>query len=230
MKTKIPNALLVWKQFEDHLAPGLGLSTADRAVYSHLVRHSRLEGKLRMRFSMDWIARGMGICRETGRDAVRRLGNLGALRLIERSKAGHLVEVRLPEEIPAIRAHLRKARSAPPQRAAVNLEKLDFFKNKALGQAIHARERGTCFYCLRRTPARKQCLDHVVPRAKSGCNSFRNLVSCCMECNTLKCERSAADLLAQRFREGLLTAAQLTGRLRALDALAAGKLRPTLPS
>ena len=56
MKTKIPNALLVWKQFEDVLAPRLGLSTAGRAVYSHLLWHSRLEGKLRFRFSMRWNA------------------------------------------------------------------------------------------------------------------------------------------------------------------------------
>jgi HNH endonuclease len=230
MKTKIPNALIVWKQFEDVLAPRLGLSTADRAVYCHLVRHSRLEGKVRIRFSMDWMARGMGFCRETGRDALRRLGNLGILRLIERGKAGHLVEVRLPDEIRAIRSHLRKAGNAAPQPAAVNLEKLDFFKNPALRQAIHARERGVCFYCLRRTSARKLCLDHVVPRAKQGRNTYRNLVSCCMECNTGKCERSAADHLSKLYREGRLTDAQLTSRFRAVDALASGKLRPTLPA
>ena len=76
MKTKLPNALRVWKQFEDVLAPRLGLSTADRAVYSYLLRHSRLEGKRRFRFSMRWMASGMGVSRETGRDAVRRLHNL----------------------------------------------------------------------------------------------------------------------------------------------------------
>ena len=51
-----------------------------------------------------------------------------------------------------------------------------------------------------------------------------------MECNTLKCERSAADHLSQLYREGRLTDAQLTGRFRTLDALAAGKLRPSLPT
>lgn len=149
MKPKIPNALLVWKQFEDVLAPRLGLSTADRAVYSHLLRHSRLEGKLRFRFSMRWMASGMGVSRETGRDAVRRLANLGALRLIERSKEGHLVEVHLPSEIRAFRPYLRK--SGNPAQQAAHLEKLDFFKNASRCQAIHARERGLCFYCLRRT-------------------------------------------------------------------------------
>jgi len=36
MPTKKPNAEQVWKQFEDHLAPRLGLCTIDRVVYSHL--------------------------------------------------------------------------------------------------------------------------------------------------------------------------------------------------
>ena len=229
MKSKIPNALRVWKQFEDVLAPRLGLSTADRAVYSFLLRHSRLEGKLRFRFSMRWLASGMGVSREAGRDAVRRLANLGALRLIERSKEGHLVEVHLPSEIRALRPYLSKTGNLARQ-TEVNLEKVDFFKNARLRPAIHARERGRCFYCLRRTNARERCLDHVVPRAKNGRNSYRNLVLACMECNTLKGERSAADHLSQLYREGRLTDAQLTGRFRALDDLAAGKLRPQLPS
>lgn len=227
MKSKIPNALRVWKQFEDVLAPRLGLSTADRAVYSHLLRHSRLEGKLRFRFSMRWMASGMGVSRETGRDAVRRLANLGALRLIERSKEGHLVEVHLPSEIRAFRPYLCKTGNLARQ-AAADLERLDFFKNARLRQVIHARERGLCFYCLRRTSARERCIDHVVPRAKNGRNSYRNLVLACMECNTLKGERSAADHLSQLYREGRLTDAQLTGRFRALDDLASGKLRPQL--
>lgn len=229
MKRKIPNALIVWKQFEDVLAPRLGLSTADRAVYSHLLRHSRLEGKLRFRFSMRWMASGMGVSRETGRDAVRRLANLGALRLIERGKEGHLVEVHLPSEIRAFRPYLRKTGNLARQ-AAANLEKLDFFKSASRRQVIHARECGLCFYCLRRTSARERCIDHVVPRAKNGRNSYRNLVLACMECNTLKGERSAADHLSQLYREGRLTDAQLTGRFRALDDLAAGKLRPQLPA
>jgi hypothetical protein len=51
MKNKKPNAELVWKQLEDQLAPRLGLSVIERTFYSHLLRHSRLEGKVRLRFS-----------------------------------------------------------------------------------------------------------------------------------------------------------------------------------
>jgi hypothetical protein len=57
----------------------------------------------------------------------------------------------------------------------------------------------------------------------------RNLVSCCIECNTLKADMPAPDFLRILYRKGRLTAAGLDGRLLALKDLAAGKLRPALP-
>jgi 5-methylcytosine-specific restriction endonuclease McrA len=233
MKNKKPNAEFVWKQMEDFLVPQLRLSVLERSIYSHLLRHSRLEGKLRLRFSIMWLARAIRLSGGPTREAVRRLAALGALRLIERSKAGHLVEVRLPEEIRAARRAQSSNTASLPQQAcppwgATKLEQADFLQTSALRQSVHSRERGLCFYCLRRlTPSRK-CLDHVVPRVQLGRNSYRNLVSCCVECNSHKGERAAGDFLRWLYREGRLTAVELTARVRALDALASGKLPPLL--
>jgi hypothetical protein len=146
---------------------------------------------------------------------------------VERTKAGHVVEVRLPEEIRPARAEAVAVMAANGARR-VNLEETDFLQNNALRRAIHARERGRCFYCKRRLQARMQCLDHVIPRVQMGRNSYRNLVSCCLECNSLKGERMAGDFVRWLFREGKLTSGELSGRLRALEALAAGKLRPAI--
>ena len=101
MKNKKLNAELIWKHFEDFLVPRLRLSITDRAVYSHLLRHSRLEGSTRLRFSISWLARGARLSTNPARWAVRRLIAHGALRLLERSKAGHVVKVLLPDEIRA---------------------------------------------------------------------------------------------------------------------------------
>jgi len=65
-----------------------------------------------------------------------------------------------------------------------------------------------------------------VPQARLGRNSYRNLVSSCMECNAQKGEKAADDFLRRLYRERRLTATELAIRLRALDALASGKLRP----
>src|SRR3981189_3667038 len=148
MKISKTNALLIWKQLEDVLVPQLGLTLSERAVYSHLLRHSRLEDRLRLRFSILWLAQGSRLSAGSVRLAVRRLVAKGALRLVERTKAGHVVEVRLPNEI----------RAAPPAEIAVSgvscqqrgadIEQTNFLRPKARRAAIHARDRGLCFYCL----------------------------------------------------------------------------------
>lgn len=229
---KKTNAEQTWKQLEDLAVPRLRLSIVDRAVYSHLLRHSRLEGRLRISFSIAWLARGTRLSDTPTRQALRRLLAHGALRLVQRSKAGHVIEVRLPEEIPALSD--RALRAAGVNFAAVgpvtSIEQADFMQSKSLRQSIHARERGLCFYCLRRLTGRVQCLDHVIPQVQFGRNSYRNLVSCCLECNSHKGQRPAEDFLRSLYRDRSLTAIELAARLRALDALASGKLLPLLSS
>jgi len=227
MANKRLNVKLLWMQFEDVLAPRLSLTVWDRAVYSYLLRHSLVVGKLRLHFAVMSVARTLGLSNGPVRQAVRRLDELGALRLLERSKTGHLVEMRLPEQIRAVRPGKNGASRAGGEPPAATLETTDFLKTWALRKTIHDRERGACFYCLRRTPADVQCLDHVVPRVRFGRNSYRNLVSSCMECNTRKGDRPARDFLRTLYRLGRLTPAELDGRLRALKDLAAGKLRPS---
>jgi predicted DNA-binding transcriptional regulator len=225
MKATKLDAVQVCKELEDVLAPRLKLSILDRAVYSHLLRHSRHEGKLRLRFSILWLANNMGVSARRVRQAVRRLVEKGVLRLIERSNIGHVVEVRLPREVRAAHSNQSAPACSMPSGGA-NLEQLDFWRTRPLRLAIHAREAGLCFYCLRQTPSRDHCLDHVLPVAKGGTNSYRNLVSCCMDCNSRKRDVSAPDFLRRLFREGQLSRQELSGRLAALRALAAGKLRP----
>src|SRR5467141_2642677 len=99
MLNKKLNAKLLWMQFEDVLAPRLGLSVKERAVYSYLLRHSLVVGKLRLQFAVMALLLTLGPSIE----AVRRLDELGALRVLERRKSGHLAEMRLPEKIRAIR-------------------------------------------------------------------------------------------------------------------------------
>lgn len=226
MKNTKIDAARVWKQFHDDLVPQLKLSVIDRGVYSHLLRHTRLEGKPRIRFSLAWLAHGTRLCVGSTRPALHRLIDNGALRLVECSKDGHVVEVRLPEEIHSVR--LTKRTAAPRENGTMNLEGKDFMQNADLRRAIHERERGRCFYCLRRVVRRRRCLDHVVPRAKLGRNSYRNLVSSCDDCNTKKKERAAEQFLRWLYRERRLDASELRSRFRALRALKAGKLVPPL--
>ena len=190
---------------------------------------------MRYCFSIASLGRAIRLSLSPVRKAVRRLATVGAIRLIRRSKTGHVVEVRVPEEIRAARFAAAKIREAAPlvdEQAqvprAVPLADIDFMQTRALRRTIHAREGGRCFYCLRRLAASVRAIDHVVPRTQSGGNSYRNLVSACLECNSHKGEKPAEDFLRWMYRERRLTAVELSGRLRALRELAAGKLRPVV--
>jgi len=118
---------------------------------------------------------------------------------------------------------------AVPSPDCGNIEEIDFMRTPELRQAIHSHEGGVCFYCLRRIGPQMQCLDHVIPRAQLGPNSYRNLVSCCRECNSRKGERPAADFLRSLYREGRVTGVELIRGLQSLTDLASGNLRPILP-
>lgn len=237
MKSKKPNAEHVWKQVDDLLVPRLQLGPIDRAAYCYLLRHSRLEGKLQVRFSLRWLARGTCVSICAVRPAVHRLADHEALRLMECNHGGHVAEVRLPEEILAFH-DAKMAAAGQPQTGkrghtcpapGVNLEEEDFLRTEALRQAIHAREAGRCFYCLRVLIPTTRCIDHVVPWARGGNNSYRNLVSCCRDCNSQKGTCRADDFLRSIFRDRKLTDREFAAWLRALDELAAGKLIPPLP-
>src|ERR1700733_16327434 len=62
MKTKLPNAAHVWKQVDDFVMPTLRLNAIDRAVYSHLLRHTRLEGRHHLCLTRDSLGEGIGVC------------------------------------------------------------------------------------------------------------------------------------------------------------------------
>src|SRR5258708_13766127 len=128
MLNKKLNVKLLWMQFEDVLAPRLGLTVWDRAVYSYLLRHSLVVGKLRLHFAVLSVARYLGLSNGPVRQAVRRLDELGALRLLERSKTGHPVEIPLPEQIPAIRPDRNSPSRAPGEPPASTLQPPEYLK------------------------------------------------------------------------------------------------------
>ncbi|HET9802060.1 MAG TPA: HNH endonuclease [Candidatus Acidoferrum sp.] len=232
MKPTNLNLAQVWKDIEDSLAPGLNFNPHDRAVYSFLFRHTHLEGKRKLQFSLAWMGHHLGISRTGARNALRRLVTHGVVQLITRScHAQHIVRVNLPSEISAVQASKKAAaRMAASVGQTIDIEKSDFLRFQVLRRSIHDREAGKCFYCLRKTTRAIRSLDHVVPQARLGGNSYRNLVSCCHDCNARKKERSAEELLRWLFRERILNSLELRGRFRALSALKQGKLVPIIVS
>ena len=209
----------LWKDIEDRMVPRLRVTMIERAAYYHLARHSRLEGKRRLKFSILWLAQGTRLATTTVRDAVRSLAAKRAIHIVERSQEGHVVEVLAPEEMPS-------CQKAAPGEEVLDVEAANFLENKELRETLFRREAGECFYCRRKLRNRTRVLDHVVSRARRGRNSYRNLVTCCVECNAAKGEKPAGDLLRRLFREGLLEANEVKERKRGLEELRKGQRKP----
>jgi len=57
-------------------------------------------------------------------------------------------------------------------------------------QNVFARDRWTCQYCGERKPVSQLTQDHVIPRSHGGKTCWENVVTCCIECNSLKANRT----------------------------------------
>jgi 5-methylcytosine-specific restriction endonuclease McrA len=51
---------------------------------------------------------------------------------------------------------------------------------------IYARDDHRCQYCGKRFPTSELTCDHVVPKSRGGKAEWRNIVSCCVDCNRRK--------------------------------------------
>lgn len=60
---------------------------------------------------------------------------------------------------------------------------------------VYAEESGRCIYCGRPVSQMNYSVDHIIPRASGGDDSFDNLVCCCKTCNNKKDSRSLIDFI-----------------------------------
>jgi hypothetical protein len=206
-------------EVEDHLFPRLSLSAWEKVVYYHLLRHTRAGGNPSGSFSIAGLASTASISEFTARETIRSLHQKGCILVHERSSRGHLIEVRLPSEIPDL---------IPPPSVdePIDLETIDFYSDRRHLNALLEREGYKCFYSLREVTKDNCALDHVVPLVKGGDNTYRNVVVSSHDINALKQDQEAGDFLRGLYRKGMLSASELEGRMAALHALKAGELVP----
>jgi len=208
----------LWIDIEDHLIPFLKLDAHLRSVYYHLVRRSRVVGQPTVKVSIDSLAQATGLSTQV-RQHIRTLEAKGAVKIVSRDRTGTTIEVYIPSEIPGCVKNKVITNG-------FNLETYDFYANPAGRRAIIEREGGRYFYCLRGINSDSAVLDHAVGQLIRLDNSYRNIVACCHECNSLKSGMAADDFIRELYRRGHLNAAEMKSRLSALAALQRGELKP----
>jgi len=73
------------QNIEDHLIPKLHLDHVERALYCHLLRHTRLIGKETALFGLHSLAESSGFSETTLRERIRILATKGCVVIQERS-------------------------------------------------------------------------------------------------------------------------------------------------
>ena len=207
------------QNIEDHLIPRLNLDVWERSVYYHLLRHTHLEGRSTDTFGIASLASALGLSDTKLRDVVRSLDANGCIKILSRSRNGHLLEIVLPSQIDGV----------VPSTASmveIDLASVDFYTGRRQLAAILEREDGRCFYCLKVLSEETCVLDHVVATVQGGDNSFLNIVACCHDCNSNKGEHDVREFLRTLYRRSLLSEAEFDDRLGALEQLRRGERMP----
>jgi len=207
------------KAAEDLLFRTLKLTIWERALYYHLLRHTRLKGENSAVFGLNSLAKAVSTSDFTIRKAVRSMHKKGCIRIEDRGKSGHQISVLLPSEIDSLR---KEQETATP----IDLEMVDFFTDRKHVRALVSREVERCFYCLRTISAETCVLDHVAPQVDGVDNSYRNIVAACHECNSTKGGSGGADFLRTLYRRGVLTQDEFVKRQEQVERLRAGECRP----
>ena len=130
-------------QIQDLLVPKL--DSYEQAIYHYVFRHTYLIGENSMLFSTRTAEIGLGTgdnkkqpSMKTRSKKLRTLETKGAVRIIERSNKGILVEIILPDEIPnLIKKEIIET---------VDIESLDFYKDRRFIHSLLEREEYKCFY------------------------------------------------------------------------------------
>jgi len=222
----------IFADAEDRLFPSLRLTTHERALYYHLLRHSRFDGRASVTRTKQQLADALDLAPTTIRNALRALARAGCIRIAARlGLRGMQLDIRLPAEI-FLRCHPEESAAADDEGSALAVQSSDSsallpkrgradgrFRSPAVRDACFAREGGRCFYCLRALREGAWSLDHVVPLVAGGDDSAANAVAVCHECNCSKGESAAPDFLRSLYRRGLLTAVELESRVKALQSL-----------
>ncbi len=188
----------------------------EAAIYIHLLRHSIIQtGTQHVRVSRRSLQDGViksayagstsggktaestAASFKTVQNALEALVTIGALR--EEGAAnrdGTLYRVMLPEEINVCRLR-REAIAGRTAYAPASEHEADFYNVRENRVKIWERDNYQCKYCGDQLTRFTATLDHIRPVRDGGDNSYENLITACLKCNSKKNHQLLGDFLAR---------------------------------
>lgn len=198
---------LVIQEIVDDLQPLL--SPYEMAFYWYAFRHSIAKnGSSLLRLSTRGLQNGVvksmrtdrgnfSIALQTVRECLAALESIGAItKQGEPNRDGTPYRVLIPDEIEACRK-FRAERQEAETKSEVREDEVDFYNVRENRVKVFERDAYKCRYCTKQLTRFTATLDHVQAVAEGGDNSFGNLVTACLECNSRKHKRPVGDFLAE---------------------------------
>jgi len=178
----------------------------EAAIYWYLFRTSILSsGEQYARVSVRGMQQGVVISSSgqtsalsygSVQEALAGLEKKGAIQKTgETNREGTLYKVFLPEEI-AICQELEAKLSADqtePKPIDIRRE-LDYYNVKENRLKVFERDNYKCHYCRKQLTRFTATLDHIQPVSEGGDNSYENLVTACLHCNSRRGSRPVMEM------------------------------------
>ena len=117
------------------------------------------------------------------------------LKVGEPDREGTPYKLLLPEEIPDCHKAMKKSVGSSEIKAVDERKELDFYNVPENRLRIFERDEFLCHYCKKQLTRFTATLDHLQPISKGGDNSFDNLVTACLHCNSRRGNRPVMDLI-----------------------------------
>lgn len=187
----------------DYLQPAL--VPYEATIYWYLFRQSVVaSGQQYTRASVSKLSgvvssvrsRASSLCDKAVSEALRGMEKKGVIvKAGETNRQGTLYKVCLPEEIAICQERMREV--AQSSSAPVDEKReLDFYNVRENRRKVFERDSYKCRYCGKQLTRFSATLDHIQPVAEHGDNSYDNLVTACLHCNSKRRNAPAMDALS----------------------------------
>jgi hypothetical protein len=135
------------------------------------------------------------------REGLQGLEEKGAiLKVGEPNREGTPYKVLLPEEIPDCQKAMKKSVELAEIKSVDVRRELDFYNVPENRLRVFERDAFRCHYCGKQLTRFTATLDHLQPVSKGGDNSFDNLATACLHCNSRRGSRPVMDMLANEYQ------------------------------
>jgi hypothetical protein len=139
-----------------------------------------------------------GLSIQTTRGALQGLEEKHAIvQSGEPNREGTLYRVLLPEEIPICAVAIRASAAEPTIRLPKVEKEADFYNVAENRLRVFERDGYKCRYCGKQLTRFTATLDHLQPVSEGGDNSFDNLVTACLHCNSRRGARPVMDIFSK---------------------------------